>query len=91
MDILARYRTHPVRTEMAHACPVGPGLPPEWPENSVWIVEGSEEVPQAGMTFHAVRSLRIPGPMAAGFSATIAVTDTGCEILTPQRRELAAV
>ncbi len=74
-----------------HAYPVGLGFPPEWPENSIWIVEGSEEVLQAGMTFHGVRSLRIPGLMAAGFSETIAVTETGCEILTPHRRELAVV
>jgi Xaa-Pro dipeptidase len=74
-----------------HAYPVGLGFPPEWPENSIWIVEGSDEVLQPGMTFHGVRSLRVPGLMAAGFSETIAVTETGCEILTPHRRELAVV
>jgi Xaa-Pro aminopeptidase len=71
-----------------HAYPVGIGFPPKWPEDSVWIVEGSDVVLQAGMTFHGVRSLRIPGLMAAGFSETIAVTESGCEILTPHRREL---
>ena len=74
-----------------HAYPVGLGFPPEWPEDSIWIVEGSDEVLRSGMTFHGVRSLRIPGLMAAGFSETIAVTETGCEILTPHRRELAVV
>jgi len=74
-----------------HAYPVGLGFPPEWSEHSVWIVEGSEEVLRPGMTFHGVRSLRVPGLMAAGFSETIAVTETGCEILTPHRRELAVV
>ena len=74
-----------------HAYPVGLGFPPEWPEDSIWIVEGSDEVLRSGMTFHGVRSLRIPGLMAAGFSETIAVTDTGCEILTPHSRELAIV
>lgn len=74
-----------------HAYPVGLGFPPEWPENSIWIVEGSDEVLRSGMTFHGVRSLRVPGLMAAGFSETIAVTESGCEILTPHRRELAVV
>jgi Xaa-Pro aminopeptidase len=71
-----------------HAYPVGLGFPPEWSEHSVWIVDGSEEVLRPGMTFHGVRSLRVPGLMAAGFSETIAVTETGCEILTPHHREL---
>jgi ectoine hydrolase len=74
-----------------HAYPVGLGFPPEWSEDSIWIVEGSQEVLRPGMTFHGVRSLRIPGLMAAGFSETIAVTEAGCEILTPHRRELAVV
>jgi Xaa-Pro aminopeptidase len=74
-----------------HAYPVGLGFPPEWSEDSIWIVEGSDEVLRPGMTFHGVRSLRVPGLMAAGFSETIAVTETGCEILTPHRRELAVV
>jgi Xaa-Pro aminopeptidase len=71
-----------------HAYAVGLGFPPEWPEHSIWIVEGSKQVLQPGMTFHGVRSLRVPGVMAAGFSETIAVTQSGCEILTPHRREL---
>ncbi len=62
-----------------------------WSEDSVWIVAGSDEVLQPGMTFHGVRSLRIPGLIAAGFSETIAVAETGCEILTPHRRELIVV
>jgi Xaa-Pro aminopeptidase len=74
-----------------HAYPVGLGFPPEWSEDSIWIVEGSDEVLRPGMTFHGVRSLRVPGLMAAGFSETIAVTETGCEILTPHPRELAVV
>jgi Xaa-Pro dipeptidase len=74
-----------------HAYPVGLGFPPEWSEDSIWIMEGSADVLQPGMTFHGVRSLRIPGLMAAGFSETIAVTETGCEILTPHRRELMVV
>ena len=70
---------------------MGLGFPPKWPEDSVWIVEGSSTVLRPGMTFHAVRSLRVPGLMAAGFSETIAVTETGCEILTAHRRELMVV
>jgi Xaa-Pro aminopeptidase len=74
-----------------HAYPVGLGFPPEWSEHSVWIEEGATDVLQPGMTFHGVRSLRIPGLMAAGFSETITVTKTGCEILTHFPRELIKV
>jgi Xaa-Pro aminopeptidase len=71
-----------------YAYPVGLAFPPSWPENSIWIVEGSDEILAPGMTFHAVRSLRIFGVIAAGFSDTIAITDDGFEILTPHRRRL---
>jgi Xaa-Pro aminopeptidase len=74
-----------------HAYPVGLGFLPEWSEDSVWIMEGSTTVLRPGMTFHGVRSLRVPGLMAAGFSETIAVTETGCEILTAHQRELMVV
>lgn len=74
-----------------HGYSVGIGFPPSWPENSVWIGEGSGEVLRAGMTFHVPRVLRVPGLMAAGFSETILVTETGCEVLTQHRRELRVV
>ena len=74
-----------------HGYSVGIGFPPAWPEHSAWIGEGSGEVLVAGMTFHVPRVLRVPGLMAAGFSETILVTETGCEVLTPHHRELRIV
>ena len=74
-----------------HGYSVGIAFPPAWPEHSAWIGEGSREVLVPGMAFHVPRVLRVPGLMAAGFSETILVTDTGCEVLTPHRRELRIV
>jgi Xaa-Pro aminopeptidase len=74
-----------------HGYSVGIGFPPAWPEHSAWIGEGSAEVLVPGMTFHVPRVLRVPGLMAAGFSETVLVTETGCEVLTPHRRELRLV
>lgn len=80
-----------VRTREYHAYSVGISFPPVWVEHSIGIAEGSNAVLQPGMTFHTPRSLRIPGAFATGFSETILVTETGCEILTDHPRELAIV
>ncbi len=74
-----------------HGYSVGLAFPPAWPEHSAWLGDGSNEVLKPGMTFHIPRVLRVPGLMAAGFSETILVTETGCEVLTPHRRELRVV
>lgn len=73
------------------AYPIGLSFPPSWPENSVWIIEGSDKVLTPGMCFHAVRSFRIFGVIAAGFSDAIAITETGYEILTPHQKRLLEV
>ncbi|MEE9325580.1 MAG: hypothetical protein V3U90_08550 [Dehalococcoidia bacterium] len=50
-----------------------------------------EPVPKE-MTFHLPISNRYPGKCGIGFSETILVTETGCEILTcHQPRELAII
>lgn len=70
---------------------VGIGFPPVWVEHSLGIVEGANDVVQAGMTFHCHRSIRVPGRLGVAFSETILVTETGCEALTEHPRELAVV
>jgi Xaa-Pro aminopeptidase len=35
------------------------------------------------MCFHLVELFQVPGGRGVGFSETVAVTGTGCEVLTP--------
>jgi Xaa-Pro aminopeptidase len=80
-----------VRMRGYHGYSVGIGFPPVWVERSVEIVEGSSDVLEPGMVFHVHRSLRVPGLMGVGFSETVAITTTGCELFTSHRRELVIV
>ena len=49
----------------------------------MYIAEGNHRVLEPGMTFHTPHSFRIPAQFVIGASESIAVTETGCEILTP--------
>ena len=62
---------------------IGLGFPPTWTDGPMYIAEGNERVLEAGMTFHTPHSFRVPARFVIGASETIAVTETGCEILTP--------
>jgi Xaa-Pro aminopeptidase len=70
---------------------VGISFPPVWVEHSLALLEGSTEVLQPNMVFHAHRSLRVPLQLSVSFSETILVTETGCEPLTRHPRELCVV
>lgn len=90
--VVARGYAHlqpQIQTRGYHAYSVGISFPPVWVEHSIGIRENADDVLQPGMTFHTPRSLRVPGQIAIGFSETILVTDTGCEVLTCHPRELA--
>lgn len=68
---------------------VGLSLPPAWREAIVVLAEGIDVPLQAGMTFYSPVTLRLPGTLGIGFSDTLAVTETGCEVLTEHDRTLA--
>jgi len=71
---------------------VGIGFPPTWTDGPMYIAEGVHKPLEPGMTFHLPISNRYPGKCGIGFSETILVTETGCEILTcHQPRELAII
>jgi Xaa-Pro dipeptidase len=60
-----------------------------------WIERGgvsldasSQTMLQANMTLHLVPYLLVPGLGSVGFSETVCVTDTGCEVLTQCPRAL---
>ena len=43
------------------------------------------------MTFHLPIAMRRPGEFCVGLSETIAVTETGCEVLTEKTRDLVVI
>jgi Xaa-Pro dipeptidase len=68
---------------------IGLGFPPGWGEGHIFDLKPHDERRlQAGMTFHLVPNLLIPGIGAIGFSETVLVTKTGCEVLTHLSRRL---
>ena len=68
---------------------VGIAFPPDWGEGH--IIDLKRNDPRklaAGMTFHMPPALRVDGIWGFGLSETVAVTETGCEVLTNFPREL---
>ena len=68
---------------------VGIGFPPEWNDSPAAIREASELVLEPGMVFHCSTSFREIGQYGVAVSETVAVTRSGCEVLTNFPRELA--
>ena len=68
---------------------IGLSFPPWWSDAPLYITEGSMQVLKPGMTLHLPIYLVVPGRYGVGFSETVAVTEEGCELLTPgKNREL---
>ncbi len=68
---------------------IGIGFPPDWGEGRTQSInQGDETVLVPGMVFHIVPNLRLAGEGSVIFSETVAVTETGHEILTPYPRDL---
>jgi Xaa-Pro dipeptidase len=70
---------------------VGLSFPPTWREGRFMIAEGVHEPMVPGMTFLSPITLRLPGVLGIGFTETLAVTETGCEVLTARDRTLTVV
>ena len=70
---------------------VGTSFPPTWREFSNYIAEGVETTLVPGLTFHLPICLRVPGELGVGLSESIAITETGCEVLTQKERDLYVV
>ncbi len=68
---------------------VGLAFPPNWNEGHI-ISLGRDDstVLEPGMVFHMPPALRDYGVSCVGFSETVAVTATGCDVLTTFPREL---
>ncbi len=62
---------------------IGIGYPPTWVGRGTFSLnKGGQERLQAGMVFHVIPSLRIPGLGGFGTSETVLVTGSGSELLT---------
>jgi Xaa-Pro dipeptidase len=67
---------------------IGIGFPPNWAEGRFLSLRaGDPTVLEPGMTFHVVPSLFMP-EFGFCFSESVAVTDSGCEVLTEYPRKL---
>jgi Xaa-Pro dipeptidase len=70
---------------------VGLSFPPTWREGRFMIAEGVDQLLLPNMTFLSPITLRLPGTLGVGFTETMAVTDSGCELLTARDRSLSIV
>ena len=62
---------------------IGIGFAPDWGEGQIISINDGERRPlQAGMTFHLIPLVYIPGLASVAVSETILVTESGCEALT---------
>lgn len=62
---------------------IGIGYPPTWVGRGTFSLnKGGSQKLTAGMVFHVIPSLRIPGVGGLGTSETVLVTDDGAEVLT---------
>ena len=62
---------------------IGIAFPPGWDEGHIFSLNSDEPRPlQAGMTFHLIATMRLPGLGAIGCSDTMLVTEQGAETLT---------
>ena len=63
--------------------PIGIGYPPTWVGRGVFgLNRGTPDLLEAGMVFHVIPWIHVPGVGGFGNSATVLVTDGGAEELT---------
>jgi Xaa-Pro dipeptidase len=71
---------------------IGIGFPPGWGEGHIMDLKPNDSRRlEAGMTFHTVPMIGIPGLGAVGCSETWTVTKTGVQVLTKTPRKLHVV
>ena len=68
---------------------LGIGFPPDWGEGHILSLKQGERRPlECNMTFHLVPAVFLYRDLGVGFSATVRVTEDGCEDLLAFPREL---
>ena len=89
MGELERHRFSGTRKGKRCGYSIGLAFPPDWGEGHIMSVIDKPNVRlETGMVFHLPLSVRVYGKCGASFSETVAVTETGHEILTNFDREL---
>ena len=67
---------------------IGIGFPPDWGESRIRSInQGDETVLEPGMVFHLIPALHVANEGGVVFSEVVAVTETGCETLSPYHRD----
>jgi len=87
-DVIDRWGYEPnFRKRVGYS--LGVGFAPGWGEGGIMDIKhhDAREL-RPGMVFHVVPALREHGKFGVGLSETVAVTDTGVEVLTHFPREL---
>jgi Xaa-Pro dipeptidase len=68
---------------------IGVNFPPDWGEGQILSLRQGEKTPlEPNMTFHMVPLVLVYREVGVGFSATVRVTERGCEELTSLPRAL---
>ena len=68
---------------------IGIAFAPDWGEGHICSLQkGDKRVLEPGMVYHMPPAIRQAGEYGVGFSETVIVTETGCEILTNSPRKL---
>ena len=71
---------------------IGIAFAPDWGEGHIMSLQkGDQRILQPGMVFHMPPAIRELGRYGVGFSETVLVTETGCEVLTDFKRELIVI
>ncbi|MFO1059311.1 MAG: Xaa-Pro peptidase family protein [Dongiaceae bacterium] len=71
---------------------VGINYPPDWGEGHIMsLSHGDERELRAGMVFHLVPGVIVPGKYIVSCTDTVLVTETGCELITNFPRALFVV
>jgi Xaa-Pro dipeptidase len=70
---------------------IGLGFPPNWGDAPLFLWKGQQQRLEPGMVFHLPLAFRDIGHYCVGFSETVAITDSGCEVMGNSPRELVIV
>ncbi|HEV8311203.1 MAG TPA: Xaa-Pro peptidase family protein [Methylomirabilota bacterium] len=68
---------------------IGIGFPPDWGEGRILSInENDPTVLEAGMCFHLIPDLKVAMAGGVVFSESVAVTETGYDLLTPYSQDI---
>jgi Xaa-Pro dipeptidase len=86
---VASFRRHGYEVGHRSGYSIGVNYAPDWGEGNLFsIVDGEQRSLVPGMVFHLVPGIYVPGEHVIVISETVAVTETGCEVITDFPRDL---